>query len=61
MSLCVLAFCINMLMIDIYMSYKVMSMMLLLAGYYLKKNKEEKMAIVKKMDQARAITLSSKI
>ncbi|MEN0615476.1 hypothetical protein [Klebsiella indica] len=42
MSLCVLAFCINMLMIDIYMSYKVMSMMLLLAGYYQKKNKDEK-------------------
>lgn len=42
MSLCVLAFCINMLMIDIYMSYKVMSMMLLLAGYYQKKNKTER-------------------
>lgn len=42
MTLCVIALAINMLMIDIYMSYKVMSMMLLLAGYYQKKNKTEK-------------------
>ncbi|UOB45876.1 O-antigen ligase family protein [Klebsiella pneumoniae] len=45
MSLCVIAFCINMLMIDIYMSYKVMSMMLLLAGYYQKKKKTERALI----------------
>ncbi|WP_227592196.1 hypothetical protein, partial [Klebsiella pneumoniae] len=45
MSLCIIAFCINMLMIDIYMSYKVMSMMLLLAGYYQKKKKTERALI----------------
>ena len=34
MNLFVIAFAINMLMIDIYMSYKVMSMFLFFAGYY---------------------------